>query len=79
MALEDPRGAEKFLRIFPVAIKSASKAMVGLERGGFWRGNGKFRYENTPHAWYAASKVKQVGGQGCPGSRGSKREMKREQ
>jgi len=40
MVLEEPRGVEKFVRMPPAAMRSASKNMVGLEGGMFWRGNG---------------------------------------
>ena len=40
MVLEEPREVEKFVRMLPVAMRSASKDMVYLEGGVFWRGNG---------------------------------------
>ena len=43
MALGEPRNEEKFIRMLPVAMRSDSKDMVGLERGGSRRGNGDRR------------------------------------
>jgi len=42
MALGEPRNAKEFMRMLPVAMKSESKDMVGLKRGGSRRGNGDY-------------------------------------
>lgn len=39
IVLEEPRDVEKFVRMLRVAIRRASKDMVGLEKDEFWRGN----------------------------------------
>ena len=59
MVLEEPRNAEKFARKSRAAIRSVSKDMMGLERGGFWRGNGGRCCIDTPRGQHAASWVKQ--------------------